>query len=274
MISVMKPGMPGELVVQNAPADLRPFVHPLRAPDGDGVLTEDRPDHHPWQHGLYIGLNDVNGVGFWMEGLHEPCRETDGTLHPRPLEPPELSDGIARWRVVTDYCGPAGERMMTEEQRWTLTLTRTGYLLDFDWELKAGVDLRFGRYDYGGLFLRMPWRPDAAAGVLTSEGISEQARAEAQRARWVAVHMNIDGRQDPAGLVIMDHPDNPGHPVPWRVDGQYGFGPNRCIAGAWELRQGERTVSRYRVAPFCGVGRADRIERDYEEFAVKPREDV
>jgi len=32
MISVMKPGMPGELLVENAPADLRPFVHPQDRP--------------------------------------------------------------------------------------------------------------------------------------------------------------------------------------------------------------------------------------------------
>ena len=58
-----------ELLVQNARADHRPFIHPIVAPDGDGILTENAPPHHPWQHGLYVGLNDVDGVGFWTEGL-------------------------------------------------------------------------------------------------------------------------------------------------------------------------------------------------------------
>lgn len=55
------------LLVQQARPHHRPYIHPILAPDGCGVLTEDAPPHHPWQHGLYVGLNDVNGVGFWMD---------------------------------------------------------------------------------------------------------------------------------------------------------------------------------------------------------------
>lgn len=55
------------LLVQQARPHHRPYIHPILALDGCGVLTEDAPPHHPWQHGLYVGLNDVNGVGFWMD---------------------------------------------------------------------------------------------------------------------------------------------------------------------------------------------------------------
>ena len=267
-ISFLRPGTDDELVVQQARPGHRPYLHPLHAPDGRGVLTQDSPAHHPWQHGLYIGLNDVNGTGFWMESLYESCRATDGTIHPRPLDPSEVCGDTARWTVVSEYRDAAGRPMMAEGQRWTLRAARDEYVLDFEWSLEAAIDLRFGRYDYGGLFLRMPWREDVAAGVLTSEGIAMQHEAEAQRARWVAAHMTIDGRDDPAGIAIMDHPANPGHPVTWRVDGQYGFGPNRCIAGPWELKAGERTMSRYRILPFCGTARRDLIEASYTEFTT------
>ena len=242
-------------------------MHPLLAPDGRGVLTEDRPAHHLWQHGLYIGLHDVNGTGFWMEGLYEPCRETDGTIHPRPLDPPEVRGDTARWTVTSEYRDAAGSPMMVEQQNWMLRAAEGEYVLQLDWTLEAAIDLRFGRYDYGGLFLRMPWREDIEAGVLTSEAVTAQPQAEAQRARWVAVHMAIEGRDNPAGVAIMDHPDNPRHPAPWRVDGQYGFGPNPCIAGAWELPKGQRTLSRYRILPFCGCARGETIEASYAEFA-------
>lgn len=266
-ISFRREGAAEDLVVQHAPPDARPYLHPLRAPDEKGILTEDRPSHHLWQHGLYVGLNDVNGVGFWMEGLSEYCRKTDGTFHPQPLATPEVSGGTARWAVVTEYRDPAGATMMTEEQRLTLRVTADEYVLDLDWALTAATDLRFGRYDYGGLFLRMPWREDVAAATLTSEGVTAQPEAEHHRARWVAAWMNIEGRDGPAGIAIMDHPGNPDHPVTWRVDGQYGFGPNRCVAGPWELKKGERTLSRYRILPFCGPARADAVERSYKSFA-------
>jgi hypothetical protein len=55
-----------------------PYIHPLVAPDDIGILTEDEPDHHPWQHGLYTGLNDVPGcldmVNFGPNGAEEVRR--------------------------------------------------------------------------------------------------------------------------------------------------------------------------------------------------------
>ena len=43
------------LLEQHAAADHRAYIHPLMAPDGKGVYTENEPKHHPWQHGLYVG---------------------------------------------------------------------------------------------------------------------------------------------------------------------------------------------------------------------------
>src|SRR5688572_25121303 len=100
------------LLVQNAFRDKRPYIHPILAPDGNGILTENAPPHHPWQHGLYIGLNDVNGVGFWTENAN------DGTLHPEPLEPAKVKRGVARWTVKTGYRAPDGSPIVTETQQW------------------------------------------------------------------------------------------------------------------------------------------------------------
>src|SRR5688572_16369991 len=80
------------LVRQNAQSGSRPFLHPLVAPDGRGVLTEDSPAHHPWQHGLYTGLNNVNGAGFWTEGLADHP-ESDGTFEIRAARPGAVDDG-------------------------------------------------------------------------------------------------------------------------------------------------------------------------------------
>src|SRR4029079_5047157 len=60
-IAVFRSGGRTALVTQNARSDERPYLHPVVAPDGRGVLTEDKPAHHPHQTGLYWGFTRVNG---------------------------------------------------------------------------------------------------------------------------------------------------------------------------------------------------------------------
>ena len=253
------------LIVQHAPQDHRPFIHPLRAPDGQGVLTENAPGHHPWQHGLYVGLNLVNGIGYWSEGLGGNS-ELDGTFHPEPLAAPEVEGNCVSWQVRCPWRGPEGEPVLVEEQRWQFRDLGVVLHLDMDWRLSAEVDIEFGRYDYGGLFLRMPYRAEIGGRALNSEGL-DQEQAEGQPARWVAVAMPLEDRADEAGVAIMDHPQNDGHPVPWRVDGQLGIAPSRCIAGAWTLDRGQITRNRYRIVAFAGSIDPNDLESRFRTFA-------
>ena len=267
-LSLYRSGLTPALLTQRAAPDRRPYIHPILAPDGVGELTEDQPGHHLWQHGLYVGLNDLNGVGFWTEGLHDH-KDRDGTFHPHPLAPPVLLGNRAEWNVTADWRSPAGEPMLTESQRWVLEDHGSSMSLDLEWELRAAVDLRFGAYPYGGLFLRMPWRVENDAVLLTSEGASSPAEAEGKRARWVALSMPIPGRAvGGAGIAILDHPANPEHPTPWRVDDSFGIAPSRCIAGEWRLSRQAATVSRYRVFVYVGGIFPEAVEAEWRKFAV------
>ena len=252
-------------MVQQASRDKRPFIHPILAPDGNGTLTENAPPHHPWQHGLYVGLNDVNGIGYWTEGVHQS--PTDGTFHPRPLAAPVVDGARCSWTVVSDWRGPDGRALLVESQAWTLHDLGTSYDLDLEWKLTASVDLTFGKYEYGGLFVRMPYVSGGT--VINSEGQRTPAGTEAQRARWVAIAMPIPDRtgSDPvAGLAMMDHPCNPEHPVPWRVDGQLGISPSRCIVGSWSLAAGASTTARHRVFIHPGSTDPSAVESSWSRF--------
>ena len=68
-IEPLLPGDDSPMLVQQATPNTRTYIHPILMSRGHVVLTEDTPDHHPWQHCLYVGLNDVNGIGFSTEGL-------------------------------------------------------------------------------------------------------------------------------------------------------------------------------------------------------------
>ena len=68
-VALLLPGDDNPILVQQATPNTRAYIHPILMSRGHVVLTEDTPDHHPWQHGLYVGPNDVNGIGFSTEGL-------------------------------------------------------------------------------------------------------------------------------------------------------------------------------------------------------------
>jgi hypothetical protein len=249
------------LLVQNAEPNLRPYIHPIIAPDGNGTMTENAPPHHPWQHGLYVGLNDVSGVGYWVEGPQ------DGTFHPRPLQAPEVEGTQCRWSVTSEWRAPSGRVQLEETQNWTLNDRGADYELDVEWSLTAREDLLFGASAYGGLFIRMPFVSGGT--VLTSEGHSSPAEAEARRARWVAIAMPLPDRlhADPiAGVAMMDHPGNPEHPTPWRVDEQLGIAPSRSILGPWTLPAGEVTTSRYRLFIHTAASDLASIEASWSRF--------
>jgi hypothetical protein len=262
-------GASGHLLLeQRAAPDRRPYLHPIVAPDGAGVLTEDAPGHHTWQHGLYTGLNDVNGAGFWKQA-HEDTQGKSGTIHPAPLTAPFLTRDDATWTVQSEWRALDRAPLLVETQRWTLRDRGADYLLDLEWTLRATRDLRFGQYAYGGLFFRMPYRAERGASALNSEGAGREG-AEGQRACWVAVAMPIDGRPAEhavAGVAVLDHPGNAEHPVPWRVDNQYGVSPSRCIAGEWRLAAGQSETARYRLVVFAGAIEAAAIEREWRRFA-------
>ena len=264
-IAISRASSGDPLLVQQAPENGRPFIHPLRAPDGIGILTEDAPGHHPWQHGLYVGLNKVNGYGFWLEGLGHDA-QNDGSFHPEPLAEPQIEGNQVAWQVRCHWRGPDGAPLLIEEQSWTLRDLGVVLQLDMDWRLVGQVDIEFGQCDYGGLFLRMPYRAETGGSALNSEG-QDQVGAEGQTARWVAVAMPLAGRVDEAGLAIMDHPHNEGHPVPWRVDGQFGIAPSRCIAGSWHLRKDQIARNRYRLIAFSGSIDAMDLAVRFNDFA-------
>jgi len=228
------------LLEQHAAAEERPYIHPLMGPDGKGVYTENRPPHHPWQHGLYTGLHAVNGVNFW--------EKEKGQFHPEPMAKPTVKGDEASWTVKTRWTRPQGEPVLVETQAWTLHDHGTNYVLDLTWTLDAETDITFGKWAYGGLFIRMPFKAENRnrQWALNSRG-QRNGQAEQQVAEWCEVSMPIAGREANGVVRIEDLPGNAGYPNPWRVDGQLGIAPSPCIRGPRKQVKGEKHVNHYRV---------------------------
>ena len=243
-IRVFRPGNTTPLVTQMARPDFRPYLHPISAPDGKGVLTEASPSHHRHQTGLYWGFTRLNGRDYF----HHP----EGDYWKRVSLAVVTADGDAvQWQTVYDLLDESGNAILRESQIWTARDQGDSFSVDLEWTGTAQVDVTIGKYDYGGLFLRMPWVPGINGKVITATREANQ-QAEGKRAVWLDIGLHVEGRDDLAHLTIMDHPQNKGYPQPWRVDGQFGVGPVRARLGDWSIAKGQSETVRHRILAWTG----------------------
>jgi len=244
-ISVYRDNVAAPILTQNAKPDFRPYLHPIVSPDGKSVLTEFSPSHHKHQTGLYWGITRVNGRDYF----HNPDngywrRVSSNTLVTQGAE--------VKWSTVYHLLDATGQAIMAETQTWTMRDSGDRYLLDLEWQGEGLIDLTVAKYDYGGLFVRMPWRAGMEGGVVNSNR-QRNDRATGQRAIWVDVGLKLEGRTDQAHIAVFDHPKNSGYPLPWRVDGQMGVGPSRAISGDWSIAKGKTETVRHQLVVYTGA---------------------
>ncbi|MCA9157505.1 MAG: PmoA family protein [Planctomycetales bacterium] len=262
-ILVTRSGSTEPIITLVARPDHRPYLHPIVAPDGRGVLTELSPEHHLHQTGIYWGFSRVNGRDYFLnpQGSYWK-RESVSVLKP---EAKNAADTI-QWQTVYDLLDEQGSSIMRESQIWTLRVDVDRYVLDLQWNGEALIGLTMGKYDYGGLFVRMPWKPEMQ-GEVVNNARQRDERAEGQRAVWLDVGLQVDGRDDLAHIAIFDHPQNGGFPQPWRVDPQMGVGPVRSRLGDWNMAPGEQQTIRHRLVIYSGQLDDVDLTRQWSAFA-------
>lgn len=264
-ITIIRESSGDAILVQNAQEEIRPFIHPIIPPDGNGIITEYRPGHHTHQTGLYWGLKRVNERDFFAEC----CKPGTVGYHQK------VSAGVIRgegeevkWQTVYDLLNEEGNTILTETHIWSMREEGDKYLIDLVWEGNAKGDVTISEFYVGGLFLRMLWYEGISGEVVNASGHRNQ-EAEHQRSIWADVGIQVDGRDDLAHIAMFDHPDNNGFPIPWRVDSQLGVGPSRQIMGDWSLNKGQTEVVRYRMVVYTGELDPANLTQLWTEFAAK-----
>lgn len=252
------------LCVQHAPQGGRPWLHPVARPDLKGTVTENAPAHHPWQHGIYCGLNAIDGVNYWIDDTaRDGAQKTLGVqlLGVRPHE--------VTWRVCTDWINPAGVQKLADMQEWTLCDFGSALHLDLSWTLHAPFGAMFEKYPYGGLFVRAPFR---GRGNAVNDAGRQGAEAEGARSRWMRLSVPLSDRHDAVGaeLLVFDHPSNPRHPAYWRVDGELGIGPALSREDSFRLSPGEAVKLRYRICISNDPFTQEDAESHWAHFSATP----
>ena len=247
-IAVVRTDDETTILSDQTPPGGRPFLHPLIAPDGGGVLTEHAPRHHVHQTGIYWGFTRLGGRDYFHNNGPNYWRRVSADIVKREARSP---DDFVQWRTIYDLLDETGAPLLQQTLVTTFRDREDHYLIDMEWEGDSPHDVTFDQYDYGGLFVRMPWRKGMPAQVVNSARHAGM-RAEGQRAVWLDVGLQVGGRNDLAHVAIFDHPENHDYPVAWRVDQQYGVGPARSRFGPWQVSGGETVRMKHRIVVYTG----------------------
>ena len=258
-ISIYRADGKEPILTQNAKADFRPYLHPVQAPDGKGLLTEYSPGHHKHQTGIYWGYTRVNGRDYF----HNPQGNYWRRVSARVVE---ASGPQVKWQTVYDLLDEDGKAILTETQNWTMREQEGKFLLDLEWRGEAKTDVTIGKYDYGGLFVRMPWKQDIPGEVVNANQ-QRNGAAEGQKAIWVDVGMQVEGRTDLAHITVFDHPDNKGFPQPWRVDAQMGIGLARARLDDWKINEGQTETIRHQLYIHTGELNTAAVTKAWREYS-------
>ena len=149
-----------QVLTQNAKSEMRPYLHPIMSPDGNGSLTEYSPGHHKHQTGLYWGFTRVNGSGApadtlkkWFYRPNKPDHiqqqigrdyfHNNGASHWKKVSAEVLKakGEDVQWQTVYHMLDAAGEPILEETMLWKLSEKEGQFLIDLEWQGKALLDI-------------------------------------------------------------------------------------------------------------------------------------
>ena len=258
-LEVFLDGVSEPLVIQNAKNGFRPYLHPIKGPNGNGVFTQYSPGHHKHQTGLYWGLTRVNGRDYFHNPSSKYWRKKSSNII-------KNSGDNVEWETIYVTLNNEGEALMTETQSWSMSVSKRGeIILDLIWKGYANEKITVSKYNYGGLFLRMPWKRNINAETINSEGDKNQT-GEGKSANWVDLGMEISGLDKLGRIVIYDHPSNEGFPNQWRIDGQFGIGPASARRGDWDIKKGDHKIFKHRLIVYSGKHDKPLVNQQWKEW--------
>jgi Methane oxygenase PmoA len=252
------------------------YIHPVLTPQGR-MVTDDYPPNHLHHHGIWAAWSKTTFQGrhpdFWNMGTGSGTVEFEAVLD--TWSGPVQGGLRARHRYVDLGTAPPTTAVT---EAWEVTVHGVGrgtpaYRL-FDLVLRhdvaAASALELSEYLYGPLGLRghRSWDGPKGLQFLTSEGRT-RIDGHGTRARWCHMGGLVSGR--PAGIAVLDHPQNIRHPQTMRLhptEPFFSYAPVQL--GAMTIRPGEALVSRYRFVVYDGAPDAVLLDRLWHDFAHPP----
>jgi len=249
------------------------FLHPVYSPAGK-LVTDDYPVDHLHHHGIWVVWTDTQFQGrnpdFWNMGQANGGAVEFVALD-RTWSGPVEGGFESRHRFVDRMVQPPVTAL---DEKWHVTLYAAEgvkariFDLNFTHTLATADPLTLVTYRYGGLGVRgaAEWLDKTNFSVLNSEGLTDRVKSEYQRAKWYFMGGKVGG--DPAGIAILDHPDNFRAPQPvWMNADQpfFCYAPEQL--GDFQITKDKPFVARYRFLTVDSVADAKFLEACWQGYA-------
>jgi hypothetical protein len=197
------------------------YIHPLWGIDGT-ILTEDFPADHLHHRGIFWTWHQV-----WIDGkqIGDPWEIKDFEQQVTDIEYSMKEGGIAELKTEVNWKSPLWKTMeekkpyLKEKTKILIHPKKGNYRkIDFEIQLLAlAENLKIGgsadEKGYSGFSVRMILPDDVI--FSGKEGEITPANSAVISPGYVNVSGSVGKNNSSGGIVIIDHPQNPGYPQPW-----------------------------------------------------------
>ncbi len=275
----------------------KPYLWPLRAASGTYVtrmwpmetvseeqkMLEDKliQNDHQHQRGMWFAHESVNKLDFWN---NEASYKTPNRGKILLKKAGEVKSGKDKGSVATTFewsaMAAGAPPILTESRVMTFYADPKERMFDVDITLTALQQATFGDAKDGVFGIRM--RPILIEG---KGGTGHISNADAQvgekqlwgkPSNWCDYSGEVNGEK--VGIAILDHPENPHHPVRWhaRAYGLFAANPfglaaftnDKSQSGAITIETGQSLRYRYRVIVHPGDAQSADIAGLWEKYAA------
>ena len=268
----------------------KPYLWPLRAATGTYItrawpmemVAEEAGEKkdHQHQRGLWFAHDSVNKLDFWNnEGSYTTPNRGRMTLKKAAA----VTSGKDKGTITAtfEWTGmDGGNALLTEQRVMTFYADPKLRYFDVDLTLTALQTVTFGDGKDGafGIRLRPVLQEDKKQNpgrISNAEGLEGERQLWGKPSKWCDYSGEVAGEK--VGMAILDHPDNPRHPVRWHARGYGLFAANpfgisvftndKSQNGAMTIEPGKSLRYRYRVIIHPGDAKGQDLAGQWAKYA-------
>jgi hypothetical protein len=265
----------------------KPYLWPVRAATGtyvtrawpmEKVAEEEKAQKdHPHQRGIWFAHDSVNGIDFWNNeaAYKEPPKR--GRMVLKKVGAAQNGRDKGSLAATFEWTDREGNVVLTEDRAMTFYADPLLRIIDFDITLTSVQEVVWGDGKDGAFGIRLRPILDEQGGtgkIVNAEGLAGEQQLWGKPSDWCDYSGAIG--EEMVGVAILDHPDNPRHPVRWHARGYGLFAANpfglsvftrdRSQGGAQTVAPGKSLRFRYRVVVHPGDAQAANLGALYAKY--------
>jgi len=264
----------GSLITRGYPLDTRPA---------------ERTDH-PHHIGLWLNYGDVNGIDFWGHSNATPVEQSNrmGTIRHQQIKEVKSGSESGSLEVKVNWLDFQNQAMLKEETRFVFaggddwrridritTLTALDEKMIFNDTKEGMMAIRVHRaleHPSDQTEVEKLDNTGVSGHYLNSEG-TEGTDVWGKRAKWVELSGMI--ADEKVSVIILDHPENVGHPTYWHARGYGLFAANPLGQETFSkgeesmnltLNPGQSVTFKYRMLIMTGQIEPTAINEEFNKY--------